>query len=138
MDKREWVPTAVSWDIHVGEPSTHVLTPPKIRALREVVRDNILSLYCNRVLSRMKKTAGSKMSLTCFSYLLSPIVYQLRAENLTFVAPMPEQDGTLTMHFPEVSGGTYQKFSSPKLGELGQIDVFQYRMLSQWGKVTQN
>ncbi len=27
------------------------------------------------------------------------------------------------MHFPEVSGGTYQKFSSPKLGELDQFDV---------------
>ncbi len=62
------------------------------------------------------------------------VVYQLMAKNLTFVAPMPEQVGTLTMHFPEVSGGTYQKLSSPKLGELGQIDIFQYRMLSQWGK----
>ncbi len=45
-----------------------------------------------------------------------------------------KQVGTLTVHFPEVSGGTYQKFSSPKLGELRQIDVFQYRMLCQWGK----
>ncbi len=38
------------------------------------------------------------------------IVYRLRAQNLTFVAPMPEQVGILTMYFPEVSGGTYQKF----------------------------
>ncbi len=43
------------------------------------------------------------------------VVYQLRAQNLTFVASMPEQAGTLTMHFPEVSGGTYQKFSAQKL-----------------------
>ena len=35
---------------------------------------------------------------------------------------MPEQIATLTMHFPEVSGDTYQKFSSPKLGEMYQID----------------
>ena len=51
------------------------------------------------------------------------LVYRLRAQNLTFVAPMPDQAGTTTMHFSEVSGGTYQKFSSPKLGELDQIDV---------------
>ncbi len=30
------------------------------------------------------------------------IVYRLRAQNLTVVAPMPEQVGTLTVHFPEV------------------------------------
>ncbi len=66
MNKREWVPTAlilcglkafgvsilcvlshrleasaVLWDAHVGEPSTHVLTPPNMGALREVARDNI-------------------------------------------------------------------------------------------------
>ena len=35
------------------------------------------------------------------------IVYDLRAKNLNFVAPMPEQIGTPTMHFPEVSGGPY-------------------------------
>ena len=62
------------------------------------------------------------------------LVYQLRAQNLTFVEPMPEQVGTLSMHFPEVSQGTYKKFSSPKLGEPGQIDVFPCRILSQWGK----
>ncbi len=33
------------------------------------------------------------------------IVY-LRTQNLSFVAPIPEQIGTTTMHFPEVSGGT--------------------------------
>ncbi len=26
---------------------------------------------------------------------------------MKFVAPMPEQIGTLTMHFPKVSGGAY-------------------------------
>ena len=56
------------------------------------------------------------------------LVYDLRVPNLRFVAPMPEQIGNPTMHFHEVSGGTYQKFLSPKLGELDQIDVFQYRM----------
>ncbi len=30
------------------------------------------------------------------------IVYRLRTENLRFVAPMPEQVGTPTMHFPDV------------------------------------
>ncbi len=52
------------------------------------------------------------------------VVCDLRAQNLSFVAPMPEQIGTSIMYFPEVSGDTYQKFSSPKLGELGQIDIF--------------
>ena len=56
------------------------------------------------------------------------MVYDLRTQNLRFVAPMPEQIGTTTVHFREASGGTYQKFSSPKLGEPGQIDVFEYRM----------
>ncbi len=32
------------------------------------------------------------------------VVYRLRTKNLRFVAPMPEQMGTPTMHFPEVSG----------------------------------
>ncbi len=31
------------------------------------------------------------------------IVYDLRTQNLSFVAPIPEQTGTTTMHFPEVS-----------------------------------
>ncbi len=35
------------------------------------------------------------------------LVYKLRAQNLNFVVPMPEQIGTLTVHFPKVSGGTY-------------------------------
>ena len=35
------------------------------------------------------------------------LVYDLRTQNLSFVAPIPEQTGTTTMHFPEVSGGTY-------------------------------
>ncbi len=62
------------------------------------------------------------------------IVYRLRTQNLRFVAPMPEQMGTPTMHFPEVSGDTYQKFTSPKLGEMDQIDIFQNYMLFQWEK----
>ena len=36
--------SAASWEDHTGKPSTHVLTPPKIGALREVARDNILEL----------------------------------------------------------------------------------------------
>ena len=62
----------------------------------------------------------------CYNIVM--IVYDLRAQNLRFVAPIPEQIGTPIMYFLEVSGGTYQKFSLPKLGELGQIDVFQYHM----------
>ncbi len=54
---------------------------------------------------------------------------------MTFVAPMPEQIGTAIMHFSELSGDTYQKFSSPKLGGIDQIDKFQNYMLFQWGKI---
>ena len=35
------------------------------------------------------------------------IVYDLRTQNLNFVAPIPEQVRTTTMHLSEVSGGTY-------------------------------
>ena len=35
------------------------------------------------------------------------LVRELRTQNLNFVAPMPEQIGTVTVHFHEVSGGTY-------------------------------
>ncbi len=35
------------------------------------------------------------------------LVYNLRTQKLKFVAPMPEQIGTTTMHFPEGSGGPY-------------------------------
>ncbi len=38
------------------------------------------------------------------------------------------------MLFTVVSGGAYQKFTSLKLGEMDQIDVFQNYMLFQWGK----
>ncbi len=51
----------------------------------------------------MKDMTFSVTLMMTFHLLL---VYQLRAQNLTFVTPMPEQVGTLTMHFPEVSGGT--------------------------------
>ncbi len=50
---------------------------------------------------------------------------------------MPEQIGTIVMHFPEVSRDTHQKFTSPKLGEMDkmdQIDIFQNYMSLQWGK----
>ncbi len=30
------------WEVHVDKPSTHVITSPKLGALREVARDNIL------------------------------------------------------------------------------------------------
>ena len=33
--------SAVSWRIHVHKPSTHVLTPLKLGALREMACDNI-------------------------------------------------------------------------------------------------
>ncbi len=33
--------SATSWEVHTSKPSTHVLTPPKLGALREVARDNI-------------------------------------------------------------------------------------------------
>ena len=32
--------SAISWRIHVRKPSTHVLMPPKLGALREVAHDN--------------------------------------------------------------------------------------------------
>ncbi len=72
----------------------------------------------------------------CFSFCLI-LAYDLRSQNLSFVAPIPEQTGTTTMHFPEVSGGKYQKLPEWKLGEIGQINVFQNRMLFQWGKMNQ-
>ncbi len=37
-------------------------------------------------------------------YKTTLIVYDLRTQNLNFVSPVPEQIGTTTMHFPEVSG----------------------------------
>ncbi len=54
---------------------------------------------------------------------------------MNFVAPMAEQIGILTMHFLEVSGGTYEKFSSPKLGEMGQTEVFSISHVMPMGKV---
>ncbi len=37
--------------------------------------------------------------------LTNSIVYDLRTQNLNFVAPITEQTGTTTVHFPEVSAG---------------------------------
>ncbi len=53
------------------------------------------------------------------------LVYRLRTKKLIFVAPMPEQVGTPTMHFLDVPGDTCQKFTSPKLGEMDLIDAIQ-------------
>ena len=44
-----------------------------------------------------------------FSFTVLFIVYDLRAQNLRFVAPIPEQIGTPTMHFLELSGGQLGK-----------------------------
>ena len=38
--------SVVLWEVHVSKPSTHVLTPPKLGALREVARDNIFVKKC--------------------------------------------------------------------------------------------
>ncbi len=35
------------------------------------------------------------------------VVYDLRTQNLNFVAPIPEQVGATMIHFSEVSVGTY-------------------------------
>ena len=43
--------SAISWRIHVSKPSTHVLTPPKLGALREVARDNI---HSNKILAKQQ------------------------------------------------------------------------------------
>ncbi len=37
-------------------------------------------------------------------YKTTLIVYDLKTQNLNFVAPVPKQIGTTTMHFPEVPG----------------------------------
>ena len=63
--------STVSWDVHAGEPSTHVLTPPKIGALREVARDNILPLYkctvclLERIWYDLYFTASLEMETLC-------------------------------------------------------------------------
>ena len=44
---------------------------------------------------------------------------------------MPGQVGTPTMHLAEVPGDTCQKFTSPKLGEMDQIDAFQSKSVSK-------
>ncbi len=52
------------------------------------------------------------------------VVYRLRTKHFRFVAPMPEQVGTPTMHLPDVPGDKCQKFTSPKLGEMDKIHAF--------------
>ncbi len=42
---------------------------------------------------------------------LRELVYDLRTQNMNFVAPILEQIGTKTMHFPVVSGDIYKHFS---------------------------
>ncbi len=40
--------SAALWEDHADKPSTHVLTPPKLGALREVARDNTF-IYISKV-----------------------------------------------------------------------------------------
>ena len=49
--------SAALWEVHVDKPSTHVLTPLKLGALREVARDNILVFLFHDIAS-LAKTAG--------------------------------------------------------------------------------
>ena len=37
--------SAASWEDYTGKSSTHVLTPPKIGAFREVAHDNMYAIY---------------------------------------------------------------------------------------------
>ena len=50
-----------------------------------------------------------KYQIIIISIYFVVIVYCLRTKNFRFVAPMPEQVGTPTMHFPDVPGDTCQK-----------------------------
>ncbi len=47
------------------------------------------------------------ISMSCVGIHFRMLVYDLRTQNLNFVAPIPGQVGTTTMHFSEVSGDTY-------------------------------
>ncbi len=50
---------------------------------------------------------------------MAQVVYDLKsvgALKIEFIAPIPEQTGTPTMHFSNVSGGVYQKLPARKLG----------------------
>ncbi len=49
-----WKASAASWEVHASKPSTHVLTPPKLGALREVARDNIFNfIKIQQLLTRL-------------------------------------------------------------------------------------
>ncbi len=66
---------------------------------------------------------------------------------MSFVAPIPEQTGTTTMHFPEVSLGTLlkvgrnrpnQRFSKlhviPMAKNQPKMHLFQCPLYKEWGK----
>ncbi len=57
-------------------------------------------------------------------YQVYHVVHNLWTQHLNFVAAIPEQIETSTMHFPEVSGGIYHKLPEKKVGKLGQINGF--------------
>ena len=56
-----------------------------------------------------QKAVATFLLLVRFPWNLSLciVVYDLRTQILNFVAPIPEQVETTTMHFSEVSGGTF-------------------------------
>ncbi len=43
---------------------------------------------------------------------------------MEFIAPIPEQNGTSTMHLSNVSGGPYSKLPAQKLGKVKVIFEF--------------
>ena len=64
--------SAISWKIHVHKPSTHVLMPPKLGALREVACDNILHEMKNKHFElEFKDRYWSSLS----SYIYQPQIY---------------------------------------------------------------
>ncbi len=88
------------------------------------------------VLSPFFRTGCQRVNsfFSCAIYL----VYDLKfvgALKIEFVAPIPEQTGTPTMHFSNVSGGPYQKLPAQKLGEVGYFWVFEYRVQTDWSTV---
>ncbi len=69
-----------------------------------------------------------------FNIDMATLVYDLKsvgALKIEFVAPIPEQISTYTMHFSNVSGGPYQKLPAQKLGELGHFSV-QFAQIFGW------
>ncbi len=50
---------------HTGKPPTHVLTPPKIGALREVARDNIVACQRGGVTIKSQQTSTGNDKTRC-------------------------------------------------------------------------